>query len=139
MRPVLAIWQVGANGAMRGLDPELFRRLVDTGVRRLKEAGVDVVLMDNQRSPMVLASPNHAKIDQALAEVAGSTGAALFGRGRLMDLWQEAGFPYAAFVSDDGVHLNDRGYVCVAKALAGAILQGLGPNALGTRSLQATR
>lgn len=136
--PALVIWQVGANGAMRGVDPELFKRLVASGVRRLEAAGIDVVLMDNQRAPAVLASAQHAKIDSALADVAVHYRAGLFPRGRLMDLWRDEGFPYAQFVSDDGVHHNDRGYKCLAQALAAAILDGLGPD-IAAPSLQATR
>ena len=127
LRPQLVIWQVGANGAMRGLDPARFRQMVDTGVKRLEQNGADVVLMDNQRSPAVLASPQHAQIDQTLADVAVKDGARLFARGRLMELWQEAGHPYAEFLANDGIHHNDRGYACVAKALSSAILAGLGP------------
>ena len=43
-----------------------------------------------------------------------------------MDQWQQAGHPYEQFISTDGVHHNDRGYRCMAKALAGSILEGLG-------------
>lgn len=124
--PSLVIWQVGANGAMRGSDPAQFKRLVDTGVRKLESAGADVILMDNQRSPAILGSPDHAKLDQALADVATLDGAKLFARGRLMELWQDAGYPYADFLDNDGVHHNDRGYACLARALAATILDGMG-------------
>ena len=125
-QPTLVIWQVGANGAMRRADPMVFRDMVENGVMRLRGAGVDVVLMDNQRAPAIMASPEHLRIGQALADIAAKTGAGLFGRGRLMDQWQRDGYPYTEFVSTDGIHHNDKGYRCVAKALAGAILQGLG-------------
>ncbi len=125
--PSVVIWQVGANGAMRGADPDRFERLVEQGVRRLEAAGVDVVLMDNQRSPAVLAAAQHTKIDLALADVAAHYNASLVARGRLMDAWQDEGFPYAQFLADDGVHHNDHGYACLAHALATAVLAALGP------------
>jgi lysophospholipase L1-like esterase len=128
-RPTLVIWQVGANGAMRGNDPASFQKAVDEGVRRIEQSGADVILMDNQRSPAVLASPQHAQIDQALADVARRDDARLFARGRLMELWQDAGHPYAEFLADDGIHHNDLGYACVAKALATSMVEGLGPTA----------
>lgn len=127
LRPTLVIWQVGANGAMRGSDPASFTTLVDEGVRKLEQSGADVILMDNQRSPAVLASPLHAQIDEALADVARRDDARLFARGRLMEMWQDAGHPYAEFLADDGIHHNDLGYACLAKALARAMLDGLGP------------
>lgn len=128
-RPTVVIWQVGANGAMRHMSPDLFRRLLANGVQRLRDAHIDVILMDNQRATQVMASPEHAKFGQAMADVAVATGAGLFGRGALMDQWREGGQPYSMFMSDDGVHHNDLGYSCVARALAAAILEGLGPPA----------
>jgi lysophospholipase L1-like esterase len=127
VRPSLVIWQVGANGALKNRDPEEFRRLVANGVRTLRDNGIDVVLMDNQRAPLILASPFHQQIDQVLVDVATQTGTGLFDRGVLMDQWQFSGHPYGEFISDDGVHHNDFGYRCVAQALASAILAGLNP------------
>lgn len=125
LRPALVVWQVGANGALHHADPVLFRRLVMTGVRRMMAAGIDVVLMDNQRAPRILATGMDGAIEQDLREVARATGASLFSRERLMDAWDQAGFPYALFLSGDGLHHNDRGYRCVARALARAIAAGV--------------
>jgi lysophospholipase L1-like esterase len=126
VRPTLVIWQVGANGVLRHTDPDLFKHLVATGIQRLQRAKVDVVLMDNQRAPAILGSPEHAKLEQVLADVAAETGVSLFSRERLMDDWQQAGYPYEMFVAADNLHHNDRGYACVARALAQAISEGLG-------------
>lgn len=125
IRPTLVIWQVGANGAIKDRDPDKFRQLVFEGVHKLTDAGIDVVLMDNQRAPAILAAPHHEQIDQALVEVSKRTATGLFDRGALMDQWQLAGHPYRQFMSSDGVHHNDLGYHCVAQALASAILDGL--------------
>jgi acyl-CoA thioesterase I len=125
VRPVLVIWQVGANGVLRHIDPSLFKHLVAAGVRRLQRANMDVVLMDNQRAPAILGSPEHIKMEQALADVALETGASLFSRQRLMDDWQRAGYPYDLFIGPDNLHHNDRGYACVARALSQAIVAGL--------------
>ena len=137
VRPSLVIWQVGANGALKNRDPKEFRRLVVDGVHRLREKGLDVVLMDNQRAPLILASPLHQQIDQVLIDVAAQTGIGLFDRGGLMDQWQFSGHPYGKFISDDGVHHNDLGYRCVAQALTSAILAGLNVPAPPVRSASA--
>ena len=79
VRPSLVIWQVGANGAMKDRDPDSYRKLVNDGVQTLKGAGVDIVLMDNQRSPAILAAPHHLAFDEATAEVAARTGLSLRG------------------------------------------------------------
>ena len=126
VHPTLVIWQVGANGVLRHTDPALFKHLLAAGIRRLQLANIDVVLMDNQRAPAILSSPEHIKLEQALADVALETGASLFSRERLMDDWQQAGYPYDLFVGPDNLHHNDRGYACIARALAQAIVEGLG-------------
>jgi acyl-CoA thioesterase I len=125
IRPQLVIWQVGANGAMRGDGPAAFSAEVADGVAKLHEVGADVILMDNQRSPHVLAAPEHAKMEAALAAIAEHSGASLFARSKLMDQWQAEGSPYAMFVSADNLHHNDLGYACVAKALAATITDAL--------------
>jgi lysophospholipase L1-like esterase len=127
LRPQAVIWQVGANGVLRNSDPATFKLMVADGVKRLQQAGIDVVLMDNQRSQRILAKPDHLLMDQALAEVAVQTGVSLFSRAALMDAWQKGGTPYETFISSDNLHQNDLGYHCVAEALATSILDGIGP------------
>jgi len=139
VRPTLVIWQVGANGAIKERDPEKFRQLVFEGVRKFRDAGVDVVLMDNQRAPAILAAPHHVQIDQALVDVSTRTATGLFDRGALMDEWQFSGHPYEQFMSSDGVHHNDLGYHCIAKALALAILDGLHQPPAAVRSASIRR
>ena len=124
--PQVVIWQVGANAALHGADPARFRRLVTAGVRRMRARGIDVVLMDNQRSPRLLASPEDGVFDRLLAEVAQETGATLFSRDRLMRGWAREGDPPAEFIATDSLHHNDRGYACVARALARRILDAIG-------------
>ncbi len=125
VRPQLVIWQVGANGAVRDESPTVFKHLVEEGISKLKAAGADVILMDNQRSPRILASPEHAVMDNSLQEIAAETGVNLFSRGKLMDHWAAAGAPYDDFIAVDGFHMNNRGYACLARALADAISTAL--------------
>jgi len=100
IRPQAVIWQVGANG-------------------------VDVILMDNQQSPQLLAKADEAVYDRELAQVASETGATLFSRRALMRSWRSEGFAFADFIAVDGLHHKDRGYFCVADALAKSMLAGL--------------
>lgn len=125
VRPALVIWQVGANAALRGTPPAVFRHLLLIGLRRLAASHADVILMDNQRSPLVLAAPDDEAIDKALASAAKSAGVTLFSRSALMDTWRREGFPYHDFIAHDRLHQNDLGYDCVAQALARMILEGL--------------
>jgi acyl-CoA thioesterase I len=128
VRPQLVIWQVGANAALRNADPVAFHTLVREGIRRLQAADIDVVLMDNQRSPRLLATPDDQSINRELAALASETGVSLFSRDRLMTAWQRDGMSLAGFIARDALHQNDRGYACVARALAEAIVVAVAPS-----------
>ncbi|WP_458095432.1 SGNH/GDSL hydrolase family protein [Roseomonas sp. WA12] len=125
-RPAVVIWQVGVNGAIRGQSLSQFRALLAEGVSRIQAAGADVVLMDSQRGPWVAA---HAVLrdafDSAMSEVARERSAPLFSRRRMMDAWVASGTAEVAMIAPDGLHHNDRGYACVAQALADGIRAGL--------------
>jgi lysophospholipase L1-like esterase len=125
LRPQIAIWQAGANGAIRDASPAAFKILMQEGIGELKAAGVDVILMDNQRAPKILASSEHAQMDQALREVAATTGENLFSRGGLMDQWAATGATLDDFIAPDGLHMNNRGYYCLAQSLGSAIATAL--------------
>jgi acyl-CoA thioesterase I len=126
VRPQVVIWQVGANGAMRHADPSEFHRMVEEGVNRLLKAGIDVVLMDNQRSPRVLAAVDHIILEDSLRQVAHETGADLFSRSHLMDAWSDQGAKPGLFTATDGLHHNDLGYLCVTQVLARQITAAVG-------------
>ena len=125
VHPQLVVWQVGANGAMRNADPALFHHMVVEGVNRLQKAGIDVILMDNQRSPKILASVEHIILEDSLRDVAHETGVNLFSRSHLMDFWADEGAKPGLFTASDGLHHNDLGYGCVTQSLARQIDQAL--------------
>jgi lysophospholipase L1-like esterase len=124
-RPHLVVWQAGANAALRGLDPEAFRGTLADGLARLRASGADVVLMDSQLSPVVLSRPLHPRIAAAMREVAAARSVPVFSRTGLMRAWEAAGIPPADMLHADGLHHNDRGYACLAEALAASLLGGL--------------
>lgn len=125
LHPQLVIWQVGANGAMRHADPDTFHRMVAAGVNRLRTANIDVVLMDNQRSPRILAAVEHIVLEESLARVALETGVNLFSRSHLMDSWSDQGAKPGQFIASDGLHQNDLGYLCVTQSLARLIVSAV--------------
>ena len=51
----------------------------------------------------------------------------------LMRAWEATGTPYAAFLAPDGLHHNDRGYACLAAALARSIQDAVGPARIAGR------
>lgn len=125
--PDLVIWQASGNEVLRGRPPEGFLAVMRAGIARLRAAGAAVLLMDNQRAPRIEASPLSPRFDRAMEELAASESVPLFARSRLMRAWREDGVPPAAVLAPDDLHHNDRGYACLAEALASALLDAALP------------
>jgi acyl-CoA thioesterase I len=118
-RPELVIWQVGTNAVLRRDDLTADRELIERGVVQLKESGSDVVLMDLQYAPRVLARPPYAEMEQIIATVAERTRIGLFRRFEIMRYWQAAEQgDVPKMVGPDGLHMTDRSYGCLADQLA---------------------
>lgn len=120
-RPDLVVWQLGTNDVAWGGDTEGLKEQLIAGVRTLKGAGADVVLMDLQYAPMVLRSSHHAAMQAIIAEVAREERVGLFSRFALMRRAVEAGLPPGALVSWDGLHNSAPGYDCIGRSLARAV------------------
>jgi lysophospholipase L1-like esterase len=120
--PDLVIWQVGTNAILRDHAVAGVAPLVEDGIRKLKASGADVVLMDPQYAPKVLAKPDVEAMVSLISKAAkiGNTG--LFQRFAIMRQWNQVdGIPFDAVLSPDGLHMNDWSYGCVARLLAIAI------------------
>ena len=61
-----------------------------------------------------------------MREVAAANSVPIFSRAELMRSWEAAGVGPLHMLHADGLHHNDRGYACLAEALAESILRGLG-------------
>ncbi|MCB4820403.1 SGNH/GDSL hydrolase family protein [Roseicella aerolata] len=132
-RPDLVVWQAGANAVLRGMPAEEFRAALAGGIARLQAAGIDVLLMDSQRAPRILDAPGFERFDATIRDLAAESHAPLFSRAALMQAWAAAGTPQGEMLSPDGLHHNDRGYACVAEALARTILGATAPAQIARR------
>ncbi len=124
--PDLVIWQVGANAVIDddALQPD--ERLIRRGINRLKEAGIDVVLMDLQYSPEMLRHRDYVRMEGYIAATAHELAVPVFRRFALMRHWIESGaFDMESMIAADGLHMNDASYGCLAQKLADAILSDL--------------
>lgn len=120
--PDLVIWQVGTNAVLRRDDLIADEELIGRGVASLKERGIDIVLMDLQYAPRVLARPAAAEMEGLLADIARRTQVGLFRRFAIMREWEHTRelAPDAA-IGADGLHMTDAGYSCLANLLAEAL------------------
>ena len=121
-RPNLVLWQLGTNSLLRDRAVAPHGMLLREGLARIRAAGAEVVLIDPQYAPRVLAKPNVDGMVSLIATTAKSENVGVFHRFELMRRWYETEhLPFATFVSADGLHMNDWSYACLAKALALAI------------------
>lgn len=121
-KPDLLLWQLGTNSLIR--DHALGDRggSIREGLNKARAIGADVVLIDPQYAPKVIAKPQAAQMVEFISVTAKQEGVALFRRFEVMKQWSDADhLPFASFVIADGLHMNDWGYACMAKGLGMAI------------------
>lgn len=123
-RPDIVIWQVGSNSLLRHHPIKPAALLIRKGLKRLKQTGADIILMNPQFAPKVVANAEaEAMVDQ-ISAAARENGADVFERFAVMRYWHlTESIPFKTFVSDDELHMNDWSYGCVARLLAGAIAE----------------
>ncbi|HEX7199741.1 MAG TPA: SGNH/GDSL hydrolase family protein [Dongiaceae bacterium] len=135
-RPDLVLWQVGTNAIVdaEGITEEA--HLVRKGLARLKAAGADVILMDPQYSPAVTQRANAGAMVRMLQTVAQTNNVPVFHRYAIMNHWRTVeNVPFDRFIVNDGLHMNDWSYGCIAKLLATSIVAAVNQPTIATRSL----
>jgi lysophospholipase L1-like esterase len=126
-KPDMVIWQVGTNAVLRNLDPSITAKLVEAGAEAIQASGADLVLVDPQYSPAVNArGENAGRMVSLLSKVAHFRHAGIFPRFEVMRDWHDRqSLPFDAFVTKDGLHMNDWGYACFAQLLGDDIISSV--------------
>jgi lysophospholipase L1-like esterase len=102
------------------MDPHA--QVLHEGLARLKAIATDIVLLDPQFAPKVIEKSEAESMVAQIAATAKEENVDLFPRFSLMKRWHEVDqLPFDAFVSPDGLHMNDWGYACLAKWMGSAI------------------
>jgi lysophospholipase L1-like esterase len=123
-KPDLVLWQVGTNSVLRDQPLEPAGSLIHEGLVRLKAIGTDVILIDPQFAPKVLAKTEVDELVDLLAATAKKDDVSLFRRFAVMRHWRQvARIPYETFLSSDELHMNDWSYACIARIMAGSIAE----------------
>jgi hypothetical protein len=126
----LVVWQVGTNSAIRHDPLPRFAEKLRTGIDIGRSLGANFVMMNLQYVPAVVALPDEEDYARVMAEVAREKAVGLFRRYEIMRSWYNDGMPYAQFVINDGLHLNDFGQKCIGKLLSTSILEAISPRRL---------
>jgi lysophospholipase L1-like esterase len=116
--PDLVVWQVGTNDVLHDDDIADAGAILRDGIHQMKAAGIDVMLMDIQYAPEVLAHTSYHDMLHAIAAAGLAEGVPVFRRFQVMQSWDETGvMPVRAALADDRLHMNDRSYGCLARLL----------------------
>lgn len=122
-KPDLVLWQVGSNSVLRDRPLRQANGTLREGLRRLRALDADVILINPQYAPKVIAK-NHDvdRMVELIDATAKETDVDLFRRFAVMRHWRlTEGIPFSAFVSKDALHMNDWSYGCIARLLAASI------------------
>jgi acyl-CoA thioesterase-1 len=127
-RPDLVIWQTGSNDPLRGVSLDHFRAATAGAVRRIQEAGIDVVLMEPQWCPKLDATPGAYRFRDAVREIGAELGVPVIRRSDMMRDWIARGeVTHEELFAADGLHMADRGYDLLGQEVSALILRAAGP------------
>jgi len=123
-KPDLVLWQLGTNSVIRGHQLGDHVALIRTGLAKIRAVGADVVLIDPQFAPKVIAKPDAEAMVALISATAKHDDVDLFRRFEVMRHWRDVDhLAFETFVSSDGLHMNDWSYACLAKGLGNAIAE----------------
>ncbi|MGO8740328.1 SGNH/GDSL hydrolase family protein [Rhodoblastus sp.] len=120
LEPDLVLWQVGANDGIDGVPPKQYEAIVRAALRFLKGGEADVLLVGMQWTRKLAANPNYMAIQGVTARVAREEGVPLVSRYDAMRLFARA-TGREDFTGPDDLHLNDKGYRCLAEQIAATL------------------
>jgi hypothetical protein len=121
-KPDLVVWQTGTVEAMRGVDPDEFRRTLDDGIDVIHEAGADVVLMNMQYSPRTESVLPVASFADTMRVVARDRSVPLFDRLEIMRYWNDNGNFDLNIATKDSA-MAQQVHDCIGRALASLIIE----------------
>lgn len=119
--PDLVIWQIGGNDFTWGEGVDSLEHKIAEGVAMLRAHGADVILMDQQYTPVILAT-HYAKMQAAIAVVARDQQVAYLPRFDMLHKTVQAGVSIVSLSAFDGLHMSGDAYDCTGRVLARAIM-----------------
>lgn len=123
-RPELVLWQTGVNDVIRGVDIASFRATLEAGIAAIKQAGIEVVLVDPQYYPRAATVPRYEEYVAVMDSIAEAHRVPVFRRYAIMRHLVSSGqHPVDALLWTDKFHLNDLSYGCLAKLMAAAVAE----------------
>jgi lysophospholipase L1-like esterase len=123
-KPDLVLWQLGTNSIIRDHSSNMHAILIHEGLERIRATGADIVLIDPQFAPKVIAKAEAPRMVELISSTAKSENVDVFPRFEVMKHWSESDhLSFETFTAPDGLHMNDWGYACMAKGLSVALAE----------------
>ena len=120
-KPNLVIWQTGTFDAMQGIDPKEFLATITDGVEKLKDAGVDVILVNMQYNPRTESMIALDAYAENMRWVARERHVPLFDRLSIMRYWNDSG-AIDLYAATKDMTVAKRVHDCIGRALATLII-----------------
>jgi lysophospholipase L1-like esterase len=124
-KPDVVLWQLGTNDALARVPPQDFERTVISTLEWLKSANIDVVLVGLQYTPQFARDQNYFAIREALLRAAAAENVLYVRRYDAMQFIARNNPGKVELMTNDGLHLNDMGYQCMAEHIAHAVIANL--------------
>jgi acyl-CoA thioesterase I len=117
--PVLVIWEVGVNDAVRGTDIDEFAQTLQDGLNQLKNRAIDTILVDMQFSRSSSTLINFDGYLKALHRAGDLAEVYVFPRFEMMRYWSEQNvFNFDDVAAEDRAKLAARVYDCLGRKMA---------------------
>jgi lysophospholipase L1-like esterase len=138
--PDLVLWQLGTNSLLRDRALTGQGDRISLGLSKIRAIRADVILVNPQYAPKVIAKPEAEHMLKIIAGAAEQGNVNLFDRYAVMRNWRMTqNIPFSAFLSSDELHMNDWSYGCIAKLLGQAIAEAASRPALTATAAPAAR
>lgn len=128
LHPDLVIWQLGTNDALGKVDAKVFGMQAVEGIKRIRESGADLMLLEPQFLPKQVGNATYAAYVDAVRALGAAHGVPVFRRSEVMKHWLDSKqFTPDTMLSSDQLHMTDASYRCLAELMANAIVPAAMP------------
>jgi lysophospholipase L1-like esterase len=123
-KPVLVVWQTGTVDAIRGIDPDDFRSVLDAGIDKLQSGGADVILMNMQYSPRTDSMIAADVYSENMQGVALEREIPLFDRFAIMKEWNDEG-TFDLYAATKNPETAEHVHACIGQLLADFVIEAV--------------